>query len=215
MIALAGCSSTPTTPTSPATTSPEATTQPTTSAPTAEPTPTPSADDALATSSIEIGTESLTLQGKDGADLKSYNYLSDGVALTTDLSALFGTVEPTAGSMDVMSMQWKAFAVNYRTATPENVWVIIKISALDGVPFKTAEGIQVGGTEDEVIAAGGTLAITDPATGTKTYELQPVEVPGTTSLVDNSQVGSKFISVFVEDGVVTSIIAPADNYSDI
>lgn len=94
--------------------------------------------------------------------------------------------------------------------------VLLNSDVQDPEIFTTDDGISLGSTVDELLAAGAKDMHQD-GNGDgidDSFRLGVQEVPGTVPYEDLDGVGTKFVSVTVVDDVVVGFTAPANDYSD-
>ena len=88
--------------------------------------------------------------------------------------------------------------------------VFVSASVVAGHPIRTTQGIGVGSTRADALAAGAV----DGFDATE-LRLDVRDAPGTNSLQRPNEVGRQFISLFLEGDTVVSIHLPADDFSDL
>ena len=93
---------------------------------------------------------------------------------------------------------------------------VILAPTINGVSIQTTQGIAVGSSRSEVIAAGGRDYVDEDEDGTADYlALGSREVPGTRSLARDGFVGSEFFLLVMSGDTVERIGVPANDFSDI
>lgn len=85
----------------------------------------------------------------------------------------------------------------------------------NGLTLRTEEGLTVGATRDEAIAAGAEAGYIDEETGYDILQLDTREEPGTESLERPGETGVVYVTIVVEEGIVTQIGAPGNDFSDL
>jgi len=95
----------------------------------------------------------------------------------------------------------------------------VRISAptIGPLPVRTADGITIGSTREEVLATGpydGDYDV-DGDGDSDFYGLEPVVNPDYESLNLPGQPGTDFIEVQLEDDLVSSLRAPSNDYTDV
>lgn len=94
--------------------------------------------------------------------------------------------------------------------------VTVLATTIGGVPVGTAGGVMVGATRDAVVAAGGWDEWDEDGDGVADHlGLDEQDVEGTQSLSRPGEVGRQFVSVALEDDVVTALRTPANDFSDL
>lgn len=107
--------------------------------------------------------------------------------------------------------KWPGLQLNVPDDGSENgSHVFVSASTVDGHPIRTRQGIGVGSTRAEAVAAGAV----DGFDSTE-LRLDVRDAPGTTSLQRPGEVGREFISLVLEGDTVVSIHLPADDFSDL
>ena len=182
---------------------------------TAEPSPTPSATPTAA-DSITVGVDALVTI-HDGKSV-TYPYaepahLVDFIAEITGLSPEGEDITDPWGNGDVWGTKytWDDISVSAMTYGPAGIR--ITAAEIGGIPVRTAQGIAVGSSIDDVVAAGGQETWNDGASYYFSVDPQPVE--GTQSLSRPGELGQAYVDITTVNDVVTAITAPANDYSDI
>lgn len=108
---------------------------------------------------------------------------------------------------------WEEISV---TLSGEYANVSVVAPTIGGVPVQTPEGLTIGSSRDEVVAAGGRDGWDADEDGVADYlDLGAQEVPDTESLSRPGEVGILFVTVELADDAVVEIQAPANDFSDI
>jgi hypothetical protein len=94
-------------------------------------------------------------------------------------------------------------------------WVTFIAAEQIGLTLRTKEGLTVGATRDEATAAGAETGYHDEESGLDILQLDTREEPGTESLERPGQTGVVYVALLVEDGVVSRIQAPGNDFSDL
>jgi hypothetical protein len=146
--------------------------------------------------------------------------LDDGARILAALEEITGHV-PTPVELDewhsrgLVEYEWPHVRVLMSAEDQSRVWITVSAPEIDGVPFRTVEGIAVGSTRADAVAAGASDLWDEDGDGIADHlQLGRHEVPGTTSLV-TGEVGILFVELAVEDDVVSRISAPMNDFSDI
>lgn len=184
--------------------SPSATTSPIAS-PSETPTPTPT--DRV----VVISVDGLSV---DGTRAISYTDAEGAVAALTDVfgsAPVEGPVEGPYGGV------YSGFDWEGTKATVRETRIDLVVSAdATGVTFRTPEGIGIGSTRAEAMAAGAEAGWDEDGDGVADYlGLGMREVPGTSSLVHPGEVGVEFIDLQITDDVVTRLSTGGNDFSDI
>ena len=109
---------------------------------------------------------------------------------------------------------WDEITISVLKDGPASVTVLA--TTIGGVPVGTAGGVMVGATRDAVLAAGGWEEWDEDGDGVADYlGLDEQDVEGTQSLSRPGEVGREFVSVALEDDVVTALRIPANDFSDL
>jgi hypothetical protein len=179
--------------------------------PTPTPTPTPASVD-----SITVGVDALVAT-RDGKTV-TYPY-TDPQPLIAFVEELTGVtpesedIEDPWGNGDLWGTKYTWDDISVSEMESSGAGVRISAATVAGVPVATAQGIAVGSTSEEVLAAGGWATWND---GVSYYfGVDPQTVEGTQSLSRPGEVGRAYVDVTTVDDVVTALTAPANDYSDI
>jgi len=107
--------------------------------------------------------------------------------------------------------KWPGLQLNVPNDGSENgSHVFVSASTVGGHPIRTTQGIGVGSTRAEALAAGAV----DGFDSTE-LRLDVRDAPGTKSLQRPDEVGREFISLILEGDTVVSMHLPADDFSDL
>lgn len=190
----------------------------------ATPTPTPSPDKTVVPSPLPVGIngppvdETRVIIGVDGLALgdASVGY-NDGDEVTELLAEALGETpkgEPDPTGYPSTTYEWPGITlyVGDNGATT----LLLDEGMANPAGFATVEGITLGATVEQLLAAGAVDPKMDGNSDgvNDTYLLDVEEVPGTVPYADPDGVGTKYIMVTVEDGVAVAMRAPANDYSD-
>ena len=94
-------------------------------------------------------------------------------------------------------------------------WVTFTAAESSGLALRTEEGLTVGATRDQAIAAGAEEGYVDDESGYAVLQLDTREEPGTESLERPGETGVVYVAIIVENGVVSQIGVPGNDFSDI
>lgn len=107
--------------------------------------------------------------------------------------------------------KWPGLQLNVPNDGSENgSHVFVSASTVNGHPIRTAQGIGVGTTRAEAVAAGAV----DGFDSTE-LRIDVRDAPGTKSLQRPGEVGRQFISLILDGDTVVSMLLPADDFSDL
>ncbi|MFD4958095.1 hypothetical protein [Microbacterium sp. NPDC058389] len=173
------------------------------------PTPTPA-------DSITVGVDALATV-YDGEEA-TYPY-SDPEPLLAFVEELTGAapqsedIEDPWGNGEVWGTKYTWDGIIVSSMTDGGAGIRVTAAEVNGVPVTTTPGIAVGSTSDAVVAAGGWETWND---GTSYYYgIDPHPVEGTQSLSTPGEVGHAYVDITTQNGVVTALTSPANDYSDI
>ena len=201
---LAGCSSAGGSSSAPSTTTLEQT-------PT--PTPTPRA------AALVVSLHEVTVVDAEG-DVLGTAKLAQGDTVEALVRSVLG--EPSSTTHDttspVGSARWDGVVLG-TTDGASGVSVQLSAAQSGAIELRSSDGIAVGMSRPEVMAAGAELDAswtdTDADVVHESFVSQRESVADTTSLTHPGQPGSIFVDVEVADGVVVAVRAPGDDFSDI
>jgi len=94
-------------------------------------------------------------------------------------------------------------------------WVTFTAAESSGLALRTQEGVAVGATREQAIAAGAVEGYVDDDSGYDILQLDTREEPGTESLERPGETGVVYVAIIVENGVVSQIGVPGNDFSDI
>ncbi len=203
-LSLSACTPPPPTPTVSAAQTPSPTPSASATAPAAAPTPTSAA-------TLIVTLDDATVEG-GSAPLPYARGAKDAWAGALES-------EPTESSSEVVNgydfqqtvWKWPGLQLSVPNDGSENgSHVFVSASTVAGHPIRTTQGIGVGSTRADAIAAGAVNGFDSTE-----LRLDVRDAPGTTSLERPGEVGRQFISLILEGDTVVSIHLPADDFSDL
>lgn len=192
-------------------------------------TPTPTAGDSAAPSPSPSAASARTLVlGVDGLAVVEGEAQTESFPLDAPESLLTLVEELTGeprsgedfedpwgnGEVWGTTYTWDDITISVLKDGPASVTVLA--TTIGGVPVSTAGGVMVGATRDAVIAAGGWDEWDEDGDGVADHlGLDEQDVEGTQSLSRPGEVGRQFVSVALEDDLVTALRTPANDFSDL
>lgn len=209
-LALTGCAPAA----SPAGASATPTGSPAEASPSPIPTPSPTPADELVLTLDDItyvhGGGSEVIPYSDGASVLSLFAGLTGVTPEGEkVEGQFAWVDP-----DHRSYTWSEVSLGVSGTGEAGIRVTAETVA--GVPIRTEQGISVGSTRADVLAAGALEEYDDDNDGVAdVLALGAREVPGTQSLSRPGSVGIEYITVLMDGDQVESIISNGNDFSDI
>ncbi|GAA1470176.1 hypothetical protein [Microbacterium thalassium] len=109
--------------------------------------------------------------------------------------------------------EWAGFSVS---VNGERASVAVDAAATGGIGIRTDAGVAVGSDREVVVAAGAWDEWDSDGDGAADYlGLDPLEVPGTTSLTRPDAVGILYVLLVMDGDVVRQIQAPGNDFSDL
>ena len=157
---------------------------------------------------LELSIDAVTVLDDAGDEVASAA-ANDADAVHDLLAEYLGT-EPEEETDDVYPITtYKWGGVNSWSTTG----VAFLAPEAAGLELRGPNGIVVGDSADDVLAAGG-----EEQTGWenyRTFAFDVREVPGTVSLERPGETGIEYISVTATDDVVTNIRVPGNDFSDL
>ncbi len=181
--------------------------------PTAEPSETAAPDAAVG---LVLSLDGVTVSMADGSESIDLSQGDAMIALLTDVAGAEPTIErlpPWEG----MDLRLTRYSWDGLWLTQHDDGAVMGLSAtgptLNGVPVTTAEGIGVGASKADLLAAGAWSQSQDGSE--ELFGLGSREVPGTNSLARPGSVGIEYMLVIVEGDQVVQLRAPANDYADI
>lgn len=205
MLTLAACAS----PAAPAPASSDAATVPRPSTSSA------AAPAATALDTIVLSLDGLVLQDANGHPLDSIGF-DDGTALRDALTAALGAATTERNDRFALtSYDWGGIRLGLYDS-PARASVSVTAPAVQGISIRTTDGIAVGSSRADLLAAGAQAGYDGrPAGGDETFQLATTPVPGTTSLSSPGTEGTRFILLLMDGDQVSGIQAPSDDFTDI
>ena len=181
------------------------------------PTTTPTEDPTL--HALIVGVGGVALSSGDETEGYAYDSPEPLLALVEEL-----TGEPRSGedfedpwgNGEVMgtAYRWDDVTISVLKDGPASLTVLS--TSIGGVPVHTIDGIAVGVTRDDVLAAGGWDEWDEDGDGVADYVgLDQQDVEGTQSLSRPGEVGREYVSVALSGDVVTELRSPANDFSDL
>ncbi len=152
------------------------------------------------------------------ADTLSYD---DGSGIVDLLSGLSGSepavtdIEDPWGNGTVVgsSYEWEGIVVSVYNG---RAGVAISVPEVGDTKVQTPEGISVGSTRAEAMAAGAWTVWDQDGNGNANYlGIGSREVPDTRSLSNPGSVGIEYLMLVLADDAVGAIHVPANDFSDI
>ena len=177
------------------------------------PSPTPTPEPTVA-ELIIVNLDGLTRQQSDGVDEFPF---TDGEAMVAMLEELIGT-EPEISQDEVTEITSYEWPVARVIITPGDGFASIAIRAAEigGIPIRTPEGLGVGSSREEAVAAGAWDDWDADSDGIADYlGIGPREVPGTQSLSNPGAVGIEYLLLGIAEDLIEQIQAPANDFSDV
>lgn len=183
-----------------------------------EPSPT-SSPTPEAAPQLVLSVDSITYEHDGAAEVVP---LDEGAALVALLEGIAGagTQEEFDGPYDSEGgtrYRWEGIVVSI-WAFDAAADVSVDGATVGGVPIATTEGVAVGATRADAIAAGAFEICTYDGDGdglTDSLALQATEVADTQSLCRSGSVGIEFVDVGFTGDTVTRLSAPGNDFSDI
>lgn len=193
---------------------------PTTSTPSAAAsvTPTPTSTSA-ATAELVITVDAVIYE--EGAESDTVS-LDDGAGVVALIQKIAGegSVEEFEGPYGGEGGQrhiWEGISVSVFSADGRSV-VSVDAPTVGGAPVATPDGIAVGATRADALAAQAFEACSYDGDGdgnTDSLATQAEEVAGTRSLCRTDMVGIVFVDISFTGDTVTRLSSPANDFSDI
>ncbi|GAA5150660.1 hypothetical protein GCM10025768_15980 [Microbacterium pseudoresistens] len=141
---------------------------------------------------------------------------TDHEGVIAALGDLLGSV-PAPTEPDGMGFpfyDWGSVRLTVPQEGPASVWIG---GETDDVRFSTAQGIALGASRADALAAGAQeIGLDEDGDGIGDYLAVDIEeVPNTTSLVHPGQVGVRYVMLAIDADVVTKIFSNANDYADL
>ncbi|MFK0239545.1 hypothetical protein ACIQTX_01705 [Microbacterium sp. NPDC090281] len=179
--------------------------------PTSSPAPSPSVTPTPEVHIIQISVDGLSI---DDGPVITYREPDGAVAALTDA---FGSA-PTEGPVEgPYGSVYAGFDWEGTKATVQETYFYLSVSAdAPGVTFRTPEGIGIGSTRAEAVAAGAVDGWDEDSDGVADYlSIGMREVPGTESLEHPGEVGVEYINLKITDDTVTRLSSGGNDFADI
>jgi len=160
---------------------------------------------------IEISVDGFSV---DDGPLVTLHDPDGAVAALTDAFGSGPTEGPVEGPYDTVysGYEWPGTKATVRETRID----LVVTEDAPGVTFRTPEGIGIGSTRAEAMAAGAVDGWDEDGDGIADYlSIGVQEVPGTSSLVNPGQVGVEYIDLKITGDVVTRLTTGGNDYSDI
>jgi hypothetical protein len=142
---------------------------------------------------------------------------ADGTALISLLSAALGSKPsgtPAPGGYDVTTYDWGQVRASTFHDGSAAVWV--EAPSLAGVRFEGPEGVEVGWTREQALAAGAQNLYDENGDGkADQLSIGAREVAGTKSLEDPSRTGREYVMLVMKGDTVALIISNGNDFSDL
>ncbi|MFJ6533239.1 hypothetical protein [Microbacterium sp. NPDC091662] len=183
----------------------------------ATPAPSPSSSPATSPSPtsadrvVEISVDGLSVD--DGA-VVAYDDPDGAVNALTDAFGSAPTEGPVEGPYGAVysGYDWQGTKATVRET---RIDLVVSTDA-PGVIFRTPEGIGIGSTRAEAMAAGAADGWDEDGDGVADYlSIGVREVPGTSSLVNPGEVGVEYIDLKITGDVVSRLSTGGNDFSDI
>lgn len=195
------------------TTMPPAATPSETLVSTAEPTP-------VVEAQLVVSLDGLSFTDGGGTESAAYD---DGTALLELLEKATGELptpeaieSPEGYDFALVNYDWDGVRVTADEAGDGPASIAVLAAEVDGIPITTEEGLTVGATRDDLIAADAWALVDEEDVTTAPYVgLGGKEVAGTVSLTHPGAVGIEYLLFMLDDDVVTQIQVPANDFSDV
>ncbi|WP_106815523.1 hypothetical protein [Microbacterium timonense] len=180
--------------------------------PTAAPTPTTA-------SAIVLGLDSLEITQAGATRVVRFDTPDPLLVLVEELTGVprnGEVVEDPWGNGDMWgtTYRWDEITITVPIDGPANVAILA--ATLGGIPVRTTEGIGVGDSRDEVLAAGGWEHWDADGDGVSDYlGIDSRDAPDTQSLTRPGEVGRMFILAGLDGDIVSELQSPSNDFSDI
>lgn len=192
--------------------------------PTATGAPTPDAAPSSTSAPVSAAELIVTLdaieyRGNGGTEVLALDQAGPLVALIEQLSGLPPAqeeIEDPWGNGDVFGISYRWADVTIASLDHGPVTVTFLSPTVGDVKVKTAEGIGVGSTRAEVLAAGGWGEWDGDGDGAaELINLDMRAVPETNSLSRPGEVGAEFIGLSLNGDIVERMWSPSNDFSDL
>ncbi|HEU5222223.1 MAG TPA: hypothetical protein VFU07_00890 [Candidatus Lumbricidophila sp.] len=143
--------------------------------------------------------------------------LSDSAALISLFTEISGSApavtDGTNKTPGSKTYEWDGVRVFVWAGWPTRVW--FTKPSLGGANVSAPGNVSVGATKQAVVAANADAKLVSSGEGTDLWAVDAHEVPGTKSIQDPNQTGQAFVTFVVKSDVVTEILAPGDDYTEL
>lgn len=171
------------------------------------PSPTPTPTERI----VEISVDGLSI---DDGPVITYRDPDGAVSLLTDALGSAPVEMAVEGPYGSESTRYE-WGGTWMLVTQDYFWVNVTADA-PATAFRTPEGIGLGSTRAEALAAGAAAGWDENGDGKADYlSIGMREVPGTSSLVHPGEVGVEYIDLQITDDVVTQLRSGANDFSDL
>ncbi|WP_435743633.1 hypothetical protein [Microbacterium sp. PMB16] len=169
---------------------------------------------------LTVTLDGLTFTDDDGTTEATFE---DSDALLSLLEKATGelpapeAVEDMPGyELNLETYTWDGLQVTADSTGESPSWVTVTGAEVDGIPIATEEGLTVGSTRADLLAAEAWALVDteDPATATE-LGLGGREVPDTQSLTHPGSVGIIYVLFVLDGDEVTRIMSPSNDFSDL
>jgi hypothetical protein len=163
------------------------------------------------------------LEFVDGEETESADF-ENGAAVLALLETATGEApakaefeDPPGYETDLVRYEWDGISVvTEEGGEGASAQIVVDSVTAGGVPITSLEGLTIGSTRDQVIAAQGWDVWDEDGDGVADYlGVGEQQVPGTTSLSRPGETGILYVMFSLADDVVTTISAPANDFSDL
>jgi hypothetical protein len=158
--------------------------------------------------SYDVGGGVDTVRFDAGNEVVSFvGGLADSAPTVSDIDDPWGTA--VIGTL----FEWDGVALSVFGGVGD---LRLRAAEIGGARLQTVEGIAVGSTRAEAMAAGAWADWDEDGDGVADHlGIGPREVPGTSSYAKPGSVGIEYVLLTIDDDVVTEIRVPVNDFSDI
>lgn len=160
---------------------------------------------------VEISVDGLSI---DDGPVLAYDDADGALAALTDAFGAAPTEAPVEGPYGAVyaGYDWPG-----TKATVRDTRIDLVVSAdAPGVIVRTPEGIGIGSTRAEAMAAGAVDGWDEDGDGVADYlSIGVQEVPGTSSLVNPGEVGVEYVDLTMTGDIVSRLSTGGNDFSDI
>ncbi|CAH0133665.1 hypothetical protein SRABI76_00364 [Microbacterium oxydans] len=187
--------------------SPSSTPRASSSADAQTPTPTP----APAEHTVAVSVDGISI---DGGALLSNRAPEDTLAALEQILGTRPEPEQPDPAYDIVFYDWGTVSASVLSGS--TVSLSFTASDVPGLTVVLANGIGLGSTRDEAMAAGAEPIWDEDGDGTADdVSIEHRDVPGTVSLANPGEVGVEYIQLTIADDVVTGLSNGANDFSDL